>query len=105
MTTFFVGQVDEVRPTSRKDKTTGQVQMSATLTATFETMDNEGYLNKSTENISFPIDLLGSLQSTKGKYIAIPYMYISTKSGNYLFPDDGLKFSVFDKHPFATDKK
>jgi hypothetical protein len=104
MTTFFVGQVDEVRPTSRKDKNTGQVQMSTTLTATFETVDNEGYLNKSTENIQFPIDLLGSLQSTKGKYIAIPYMYLTTAKGNYLFPDDNLKFSIFDKNPFEVKK-
>jgi len=105
MTTFFVGQVDEVRPTSRKDKTTGQVQMNATLTATFQTQDNEGYLNKSTENISFPIDLLGGLQSAKGKYIVIPYTTINTKNGTYTFPDDNLSFQTFDKNPLSMDKK
>lgn len=105
MTTFFIGQVDEVKPTSRKDKTTGQVTMSALLTATFETHDNEGYLNKSTENISFPIDQLGALQSAKGKYIVIPYTTINTKSGTFTFPDDSLSFSIMDSNPLAEKKK
>ncbi|MFK5882369.1 MAG: hypothetical protein QM482_09165 [Sulfurospirillum sp.] len=105
MTTFFIGKVDEVRPISRKDKTTGQVNMSSQLTATFETIDNDNYTVKSTENISFPIDLLGALQQTKGKYIVVPYMTISAKSGTYTFPDDNLSFQVFDKNPLEQIKK
>ena len=104
MTSFFVGQVDEVRPVSRKDKTTGQVNMSAQLTATFEVTDSENYLVKSTEDISFPIDLLASLQAVKGKYIAIPYKTINTKNGTYTFPDEALNFATFDKNPLM-DKK
>jgi len=105
MTTFFIGQVDEVKPVNRKDKTTGQVTMSAFLTATFSSVDNEGYLNKSTENISFSIDKLGALQAAKGKYIVIPYTTINTKSGTYTFPDDSLSFSVMDSNPLEKLSK
>ena len=105
MTSFFIGKVDEVRPVSRKDKTTGQVSMSAQLTATFESRDNEGYKVKSTENISFPIDLLSGLQQAKDKYIVIPYTTINTKNGTYTFPDDNLEFQVFDKNPLEINKK
>jgi len=104
MTTFFIGLVDEVKPTSRKDKTTGQVTMSAQLTATFQAVDNEGYTCKSTEDIGFPIDLLGGLQQAKGKYIVIPYKTISTKNGTYTFPDDALSFQVLDKNPIELKK-
>lgn len=104
MTSFFVGQVDEVRPVSRKDKTSGQVNMSSQLTATFEVTDSEGYLVKSTEDISFPIDLLAKLQAVKGKHIAIPYKTINTKNGTYTFPDENLNFSTFDKNPFEVKK-
>ena len=105
MTSFFIGLVDEVRPMSRKDKTTGQVSMSTQLTATFEVVDSEGYKVKSTEDISFSIDLLGSLQAIKGKYISIPYKTINTKNGTYTFPDDALNFATFDKNPLEQIKK
>ena len=105
MTSFFVGKVDEVRPISRKDKTSGQLTMSTQLTATFEVTDNDGYLVKSTEDISFSIDLLGGLQAVKGKFIAIPYKTINTKNGTYTFPDDNLNFLTFDKNPFEQVKK
>ena len=105
MTSFFVGKVDEVRPISRKDKTSGQVTMSTQLTATFEVTDSDGYLVKSTEDISFSIDLLGGLQAVKGKFIAIPYKTISTKNGTYTFPDDNLNFSTFDRNPLDQVKK
>ena len=104
MTSFFVGQVDEVRPISRKDKTSGVVAMSTQLTATFEVIDTEGYKVKSTEDITFPIDLLGSLQAVKGKFIAIPYKTINTKNGTYTFPDDNLNFSTFERNPFEVKK-
>ena len=104
MTSFFVGEVDEVRPVSRKDKTTGVLVMSTQLTATFEVIDADGYKVKSTEDITFPIDLLGKLQAVKGKFIAIPYKTISTKNGTFTFPDDNLNFSIFDKNPLEVKK-
>lgn len=102
MTTFFIAQVDEVRPLNRKDKTTGQVKSLTQLTATFQAQDNEGYLVKSSENITFSIDLLSKLQTTKGKFIVVPYATINTKNGTYTFPDDNLDFIVFDKNPLEV---
>jgi len=104
MTTFLIAQVDEVRPLSRKDKTTGQINSLSQVTATFQAKDSEGYLVKSSENITFPIDLLSKLQSTKGKFIAIPYATINTKNGTFTFPDDNLDFQVFDKNPLEVKK-
>jgi len=104
MTTFFIAKVDEVRPLSRKDKTTGNVVSLAQLTATFQAKDSEGYLVKSSENITFSVDLYTKLQTTKGKFIAIPYATINTKNGTYTFPDDNLDFLVFDKNPLEVKK-
>jgi hypothetical protein len=105
MTTFFIGQVDEVRPITRKNKDTGVVTTLSQLTATFQSTDNEGFLVKTTENITFPIEALGGLQSTKGKFIVVPYLTLNTKGGTFTFPDDNLSFQVFEKNPLEQIKK
>lgn len=104
MTTFFVGKVDEVRPINRKDKATGAITTLTQVTLTFEGKDNEGYLVKSTENITFDVNALGGLQQAKGKYLVIPYTTINTKGGTYTFPDDNLDFIISDKNPLDIKK-
>lgn len=104
MTTFFIGQVDEVRPMQRKNKDTGVVTMSLQLTATFEARDKDGYLIKSTQDIQMDMSDMNALNQAKGKFILIPYMTISSKNGTYTFPNDSMGFQVFDKNPFEIKK-
>lgn len=104
MTTFFIGQVDEVRPVQRKNKETGVITMSLQLTATFETRDKEGYLVKSTQDIQMDMQDMTALSQAKGKYILIPYMTINTKGGTYTFPNDAMGFQIYDKNPIEVKK-
>jgi hypothetical protein len=105
MTTFYIGLLEEAKPSERKDKTTGAITMQTQLTVTFQSIDADEFLVKSTENIMLDINLLGDMQQAKGKYIAVPYQTINTKSGTYTFPDDKLKVEIFDKDPFAFGEK
>lgn len=104
MITFFVGQIDEVKPVNRKNKETGQVTTNAQVTATFETKDNEGYLVKTTEQIQMDMSDFGKLQTAKGKYIVVPYMTLNTQKGTFTFPDDAQDYTIMDKSPFEVKK-
>lgn len=104
MYTYLVGFCDEVRPLSRVDKKTGEVFSSIDVTVTFESQDLQGYLIKSTETINYDFSMKSKLDSIKGKYIAIPYRFLNTRTGAYMFPDDNLDFQVFLSNPFANEK-
>lgn len=104
MITFYVGQLEEVRPQNRKNKETGVVTTSLEATVTFETKDKEGYLVKSTEQIQMEMSDIKALTDAKGKFIVIPYLTINTKNGTYTFPSDSLGFQIFDKNPLELKK-
>jgi len=99
MITFYVGQLEEVRPVNRKNKETGVVTTSLEATVTFDTKDKEGYLVKSTEQIQMEMSDFKVLSESKGKFIVVPYLTINTKNGTYTFPSDTLSFQIFDKNP------
>ena len=40
----------------------------------------------------------------KGKYIAVPYVVLNTPKGTYVFPDENMKYKIFDKNPFEVKK-
>lgn len=103
MYTYLIGFCDEVRPLSRVDKKTGEVINSIDVTITFESKDQHGYLIKSTETISFDHTLKSKFDFVKGQYIAIPYRFINTRTGAYMFPDDSLDFQVFKENPFSKE--
>lgn len=103
MYTYLIGFCDEVRPLSRVDKKTGEVLMSIDVTITFESRDQQGYLIKSTETVNFDHTLKPKFDAVKGQYIGIPYRFITTKMGNYMFPDDSLDFQVFKENPFLKE--
>lgn len=105
MHTFLVGLLEEVRPVSRTNKKTGELTHSIDATITFESRDLEGYLIKSTENVNFPAELQPKLQPYKGKFIAIPHVFINTPGGSWLFPDSKMAFQAFDKNPLAIATK
>jgi hypothetical protein len=104
MITFFVGQLEEVRPQNRKNKETGVVTTSLEATVTFETKDKDGYLVKATEQIQMEMNDFQALTAAKGKFIVIPYLTINTKNGTYTFPSDTLGYQVFDKNPLEIKR-
>ena len=104
MITFFIGQLEEVRPQNRKNKETGVVTTTLEATVTFETKDKDGYLVKATEQIQMEMSDFQALTQAKGKFIVIPYLTINTKNGTYTFPSDSLGYQVFDKNPLEIKK-
>lgn len=104
MITFFIGQLEEVRPNNRKNKETGVVTTSLEATVTFQTNDKEGYLVKSTEQIQMEMSDFKTLSDSKGKFIVIPFLTINTKNGTFTFPSDSLTYQIFDKNPFELKK-
>ncbi|MDD3323697.1 MAG: hypothetical protein PHN38_01045 [Sulfurospirillaceae bacterium] len=104
MTTYFLGQIDEVRPTQRKNKDTGVVTMSLLVTVTSESKDKNGYLIKSTQDIQFDMNEMANLTQAKGKFILVPYLYLSTKGGNFMFPNDDMGYQIYDKNPLDVKK-
>ena len=99
MITYLVGFVDEVRPNIRTDKKTGEVFQSTEVTVTFEAKDKGDYLVKSTETISFPFSDFEKYLKMKNQYIAVPYRFMNTKNGSYMFPDENLTAVTFSENP------
>ena len=99
MYTYLLGFCDEVRPISRIDKKTGEVASSIDVTITFESRDQHGYL------INYDFSLKPKFDSVKGKYIAVPYRFLNTRNGSYMFPDESLSFQVFNENPFLKETK
>ena len=87
MYTYLLGFCDEVRPISRIDKKTGEVASSID------------------ETINYDFSLKPKFDSVKGKYIAVPYRFLNTRNGAYMFPDETLSFQVFNENPFLKETK
>ena len=102
MYTYLLGLCDEVRPISRIDKKTGEVSSSIDV---FESRDQQGYRVKSTETLNYDFSLKPKFDSVKGKYIAVPYRFLNTRNGAYMFPDESLSFQVFNENPFLKETK
>jgi len=104
MTTFLIGQIRGVKQQERR-KTDGSTQVFTLVNVFNQFEDKEGFPVTISENVQFPLEEFVRLQANKGKYIAIPYISLSTKNGNYIFPNSDLGYFIFDKNPFDLGKK
>ena len=104
MHTYLIGLLEEVRPVERKNKQTGEVSHLVDVMITFSSKDTDGYLVKSTDTISYPVEMQAKLTPLKGKFIAIPHIFLTTQKGNYLLPDNKMSFLTFDKDPLLSTK-
>lgn len=107
MTTFFIGKILEIKYAEREDKATKKAIHSTQVVVMNDTWDEEGYYTPSIENIQLAEHQYDSLKDSIGKYIAVPYMFLSTKNGSYLFPNDAIAPIVMDKNPvdYTTYKR
>ena len=104
MTTFLIGQINGVKQQERR-KTDGSYQVFTLVNVFNQMTDKDGFPVTISENVQFPLDDYNKLQVNKGKYIAIPYTSLSTKNGNYIFPNSDMGYFIFDKNPFDLSKK
>jgi hypothetical protein len=104
MTTFFIGQIDEVRPRNRKNKETGQIYSFGELTVTYQAKDNEGYLDKKTEKIQIDDTQIGKFVANKNKFVAVPYTYTVGKDKSWFYADlSNHDAKFFDSNPLVID--
>ncbi|WP_456479657.1 hypothetical protein [Nautilia sp.] len=99
MTTFLIGQIMGVKQQTR-NKSDGTSQTFTLVNVFNQLQDNEGFPVTVSENVQFPIDHYMTLMGYKGKFIAIPYTSLTTKNGNYIFPNADMQYLIFDKNPF-----
>ena len=102
MHTYLVGLLEEVRPVERKNKQSGEILHFVDVMVTFTSRDMDGYLVKSTDTLTYPSDMEPKFKPLKGKYVAIPHVFLTTKNGNYLLPDNKMSFLTFDKDPLLS---
>ncbi len=100
----LIGKIKEVRQVNRKGKD-GSTVAFVDVMIHFEDVDKDGYLVESIEHVNYPIDNLMDLVQQKGKYIAVPYVILNTPKGTYVFPDEKMKYKIFDKNPLEVVKK
>jgi len=98
MTTFLIGQIMGVKQQERK-KSDGSTQVFTLVNVFNQLQDNEGFPVTVSENVQFPIEHFTTLMGYRGKFIAIPYTSLSTKNGNYIFPNSDMQYLIFDKNP------
>ncbi|NOQ29931.1 MAG: hypothetical protein GQ570_02285 [Helicobacteraceae bacterium] len=99
---FFIGQIMEVKPTEREDKTTRKITYNTEVTVLADGYDEEGFRKMSLENAQIAEHHYDVLKDQIGKFVAIPYIKLSTKNGLYVFPDDSLAPIVMDKNPCVS---
>ena len=104
MTTFFIGQLLEVKPTERTDKKTRQLIRETEVTVMFDGYDESGHRVPSIERASIPEHYFDVLREAKGKFVAIAYRTIHTQNGTYIFPDSDLPPRVMDANPLNFDE-
>ena len=100
----LIGQVREVRQVNRKNKD-GATVAFADVMIYFADKDKDGFSVESIEHVNFPIDYLLDLSKSKGKFISIPYVVLNTNKGTYVFPDDKMKYRIFDHNPLENKGK
>ncbi len=101
MTTHLFGKIQVAKQATRKDKVSGSDVYSTQVTALFETVDKNGEIEMSMENVTLPMADLSLLKESIGKYIVIPYTTINTPKGTYTFPDDNLMYRILETDPLA----
>jgi hypothetical protein len=99
MITFLVGQIKGIKQVERK-RSDGSIQMFTLINVFMELEDKDGFPTVVSENIQFSIEEYPNLLQNRGKYIAVPYLSLSTKNGTYIFPSNDLQYFIFDKNPF-----
>ena len=104
MTTFLIGQIKGVKQQEKK-VANGSSQFFTLVNVFNQFEDKDGFPVTISENVQFPLDSYVTLQANKGKYIAIPYLSLTTKNGNYIFPNSDMGYFLFDKNPFELAKK
>lgn len=99
-----IGQIKGAKVVTRKNKTTGIEVSTTEVIIQVEDYDKNGELVLDTDTISFPISDLNKFKENVNKFISVPYLFISTPKGSWLFPNEEMIYTIYDKHPLHEAK-
>eukprot|EP01029_Cantina_marsupialis_P022750 TRINITY_DN5575_c0_g1_i2.p2 TRINITY_DN5575_c0_g1~~TRINITY_DN5575_c0_g1_i2.p2 ORF type:complete len:112 (-),score=21.70 TRINITY_DN5575_c0_g1_i2:524-859(-) len=105
---LLIGQIKGAKVVTRTDKTTKQVTATCEVIIQYEDFDKDGELVLDTDTIQFPVDELDNFKKNLNKFVVVPHLFLTTKSGTYLFPDENMNYHIFNSNPLipvVTEKK
>lgn len=102
---MLIGQIMGAKAVSRKDKTTGLNQVTTEVTVQYHDYDVNGELVMDIDVVSYPAKSLDELKLNVGKFIVIPYLYLNTPKGTYLFPDEMMAYHFYDTNPLIQKQE
>lgn len=102
---ILIGQVMGAKPVSRKDKTTGLNQVTTEVTVQYLDYDINGELVMDIDVVSYPAKSLEEFKANVTKFVAIPYLYLNTPKGTYLFPDEMMSYHFYDTNPLIQKQE
>lgn len=105
MTLFFIGEIVSGDVIRRTDKNTGEVTETLVVNVMMKMVTAEGKPKVYAEDISLPIRYKDLIEQSTGKYIVIPYNYISTKDRSFLFVDEKYQPVILDENPLMQAHK
>jgi len=104
MTLFFIGEIISTDLVERTDKTTGLINQYLVANVAARLITKDGKPKLYGEDIQLPIEFKDIVERNVGKYIVIPYQYISTKDKSFLFVDDKYQPVFLDHNPLVETK-
>lgn len=98
----LIGQVKGAKVVTRKDKQTQQVIGNCEVIVQYEDYDKNGELVLDTDTIQFDVNELDNFKANINKFIVVPYIFLVTKGGTYMFPDDNMNYHFYDTNPLIV---
>lgn len=99
MLTFYTGQVMASRHVSQKKKGTNIVTTFTEVNVMFSGFDLNGEAVMQMDAIRLGEEYNDFFKSKIGKYVSIPYVFLQTPNGSYMFPSDDMEPVFHDKNP------
>lgn len=99
----LIGQIKGAKVVTRKDKVTQQTIANCEVIVQYEDHDKDGELVLDTDTIQFPVDELDNFKSSLNKFVVIPYIFLATKNGTYMFPDESMNYHIYDTNPLIQN--
>lgn len=105
MTLFFIGEIVSSDVLERRDKNTGEVTENLVVNVMMRMVTAEGKPKVYAEDITMPKRYKDLVEQSVGKFIIIPYNFISTKDRAYLFVDEKYQPVILDENPLLQAHK
>ncbi|PLY06612.1 MAG: hypothetical protein C0625_08440 [Arcobacter sp.] len=95
----LIGQIKGAKVVTRKDKQTQQTLANTEVIVQYEDYDKNGELVLDTDTVQFPATDVDIFKAHVNKFIVVPYIFLATKGGTYMFPDDNMNYHFYDTNP------